>query len=213
MEYKRIQIIFRDALKRISQTPRQVELEIDSREDGLYYRMIRDNRVKEWKKETVYHGNNCFFRRMFYSLCETYQTHEIEIHAADPDEEVIQDEFSLEEIHQMTKHYDKNLIPEDEDDMEYDHTNLIYNLFDRVVDNYLIALRFYGKMNKVRKEIEGQNCPVTHEPLTLNDRKYVKCGHLISEEAFIKMAKLDGHNCRKCPLCRQESHAEYLVEL
>ena len=211
MEYKHIQIVFRDALKRINQTPRSIDLAIEVREDGLYYRMIRNNKENDWKKETVYHGNNGFFRRMFYSLCETYQTHEIEIHAEAPNKEIIEDDFSLEEIHQMTQHYDK--IQGCEDDIDYDHSTLIYNLFDRVVDNYLTGMRFHGKMNKVRKEIDGQVCPVTHEPLTLSDRKYVKCGHMISDEAFVKMAKMEGSNCRKCPLCRQESHAEYLVEL
>jgi len=52
-------------------------------------------------------------------------------------------------------------------------------------------------------------CPITMEPLTLENASITSCGHLFDKEALC----LSLNSCKKCPMCRADAKADEIQAL
>ena len=113
----------------------------------------------------------------------------------------------------------EDIEAEAKDDEELRQKHLDYDTADEIADmptskfglyvyfmNEIVCTAVSRLMASAHKNhkmmlIKNEECPVLKIPLDENARKFMKCGHFISSEAFIKMLT---QNTIKCPLCRTE---------
>ena len=66
---------------------------------------------------------------------------------------------------------------------------------------YLKAVVRHMILKEIEEIIKDKECPVMLEPLKAGKECMLPCKHLLSQEAFAKIKKTEGHP--KCPCCRE----------
>jgi hypothetical protein len=101
---------------------------------------------------------------------------------------------------------DLDLLQEYNEDYEVSNnvdTEAVWNtITHEIINPALSSLYRVTKQLHKEEQIKDKECPVLQEPLKPSARKFNKCGHYISAEAFFKL-QWDG-SVKKCPLCRAE---------
>jgi len=86
-------------------------------------------------------------------------------------------------------------------DMPTSKFGLYVYFMNEIVCTAVSRLMASAHKNHKMMLIKNEECPVLKIPLDENARKFMKCGHFISSQAFIKMLT---KNTIKCPQCRAE---------
>jgi hypothetical protein len=116
--------------------------------------------------------------------------------------------YTLEDIEaeakfdeEMRDKYLDHDLDTDYSDMPTSKYHLYLYFMNEIVSTAFTHLMVSARKNHKMMLIKSEECPVLKVPLDERARKFMKCGHFISNEAFYKMVT---NNTIKCPQCRTE---------
>jgi hypothetical protein len=116
------------------------------------------------------------------------------------DDEIIQKIWKTNDIKaRFQNYYDSIKDDIEEDDLD---VSLYSHHYDEIIEPLIRGMVGTVKFLKREKEVKGENCPVTHEPMDGTAHRLKKCGHYISKEGWSGIRWVDRK--KNCPLCRQE---------
>jgi hypothetical protein len=129
---------------------------------------------------------------------------------------VVHRSYTLEDIEEEAK-FDEEMrkkhldydIDDNDASMPISKFELYTYFMNEIMCTAFTNLEKVSRKNHKLRIIKGEECPVLKVPLDKTARKFMKCGHFISSEAFMKMLT---HSTIKCPQCRTEHDCSECTE-
>jgi hypothetical protein len=149
-------------------------------------------------------------RSWYVTLCQVECINYIILNVFDADDNIVYD--SVNDLCDMTllrktAESNDNIANEEEDHWDYDTKMVFHWYYVNSILPFVVWVENTMETRKKTKEIEGLECPVLSEPLTVeNARKFSKCSHWISEKALDGILRTKTTAEIKCPMCRQEHY-------